>query len=603
MNYRALVLNTFIIQGDTQDDALYGTNVGDRLYGFEGFDRLQANVGDDTLTGGTGNDELLGGLGNDTYIYNLGDGFDTIDDISTLAGGNLIVFGAGITRSDIRIVREANSLLINVGNNGDGIRLLNFDPSGINGSMVVANIEFADGNQVPLEDLISGPTENDDILEYSDADDIVDALAGNDIVSTFGGNDTITGNLGNDILNGGLGDDTYWYHSGDGLDVIHDEGGNDTVAFGDGFTFDNTVVRLMQAAEETMAQLRFLDANGQESTDAGIDIPLNADDSSPIENFSFADGTQFTMEELTIGVREHFGTNKSDHIVTGRHDDIIYAKKGKDTVYSGTGHDTIYGQQGKDELFGQGGNDTIYGGEGKDLLDGGYGDDILYGGKGKDILIGGAGNDYLDGGKGKDTLDGGIGNDTLVSSGEHNTLIGGQGDDILQLGKGHNDIVFNLGDGHDTLVSGYLESYYEDEDIEGLDTELDYDEHRNDHLVYELKIKLSNENEISFGEGITYDRLWFSRDSDSLNIQVLGSSDGMTIEGWYTEFDYGHHHKDFIVEEFETSDGAELEAKRVELLVQAMAAFSPTPSGDLTLTPEQQDQLNTTLVSAWEVGH
>jgi len=119
----------------------------------------------------------------------------------------------------------------------------------------------------------------------------------------------------------------------------------------------------------------------------------------------------------------------------------------------------------------------------------------------------------------------------------------------------------------------------------------------------EVEIEFSEDNKIVFGAGIPYDKLWFSRSGDSLNVQVLGSSDGMTIEDWYTPpAANDDHDKDFIVEEFKTSNGAELDAKRIELLVQAMASFNPTPAGNLTLTPEQQNQLNTSIAAAWEVG-
>ncbi|MFG5384511.1 calcium-binding protein, partial [Yoonia sp. R2-816] len=48
----------------------------------DGDDLVLGSNGDDTFLGGVGNDTLKGGRGEDTYRYSLGDGNDTIDDLS-----------------------------------------------------------------------------------------------------------------------------------------------------------------------------------------------------------------------------------------------------------------------------------------------------------------------------------------------------------------------------------------------------------------------------------------------------------------------------------------------------------------------------------------
>ena len=57
------------------------------------------------------------------------------------------------------------------------------------------------------------------------------------------------------------------------------------------------------------------------------------------------------------------------------------------------------------------------------------------------------------------------------------------------------------------------------------------------------KLRFSHDNKIIFGEGITYDRLWFQRDGDSLNVSILGTEDGLTIEDWYHHADDKKHRK------------------------------------------------------------
>ncbi|MCL4456275.1 MAG: putative Ig domain-containing protein, partial [Nitrospirae bacterium] len=266
------------IIGTDGDDNLYGGASNNKLYGLEG---------NDALTGGTGNDELIGGQGNDTYVFNLGDGVDTIQDVSTDTEGNLIVFGEGITRDDLKLAigngQEAIGILtIQIGTGGDAIRVLNFDADNPN----IRTIEFSDGTQIALKDLLDPGTEGDDIINTGASDDVIKAKGGNDIVNTNGGNDTIIGGTGNDILNGGEGDDTYIYNLGDGLDSISDASGTDMLRMGQGIDFDHTIIRI----EQGVAHLRLLDAEGSETLE-GMNITLNPDGTIPLETIAFADGS------------------------------------------------------------------------------------------------------------------------------------------------------------------------------------------------------------------------------------------------------------------------------------------------------------------------
>ena len=92
----------------------------------------------------------------------------------------------------------------------------------------------------------------------------------------------------------------------------------------------------------------------------------------------------------------------------GFSDDLIYARRGNDTVISGLGNDKIFGEIGKDMLFGSQGDDLIVGDlivvetessgtnlatSAKDYLIGGEGRDQLYI-VGGDIAVGGGPNSY-----------------------------------------------------------------------------------------------------------------------------------------------------------------------------------------------------------------
>ena len=76
----------------------------------------------------------------------------------------------------------------------------------------------------------------------------------------------------------------------------------------------------------------------------------------------------------------------------------------------------INGDQGFDSIDGGEGNDTIDGGNQDDTLIGSLGDDVLIGEQGFDVLEGGEDDDTLDGGKQSDLLTGGSGSDIFILS-------------------------------------------------------------------------------------------------------------------------------------------------------------------------------------------
>ncbi|MGH8608084.1 MAG: calcium-binding protein, partial [Gammaproteobacteria bacterium] len=96
-----------------------------------------------------------------------------------------------------------------------------------------------------------------------------------------------------------------------------------------------------------------------------------------------------------------------------------------------------------------------------------------------------------------------------------------------------------------------------------------------------------------FGPGLDPDQLWFSRSGADLSITVLGGTDGITIQKWYS----GSEDR---VEEFHTTDGSVLYESQVQQLVQAMAAFNPPAAGESELSPPMREQLEPALAAAWE---
>lgn len=152
-------------------------------------------------------------------------------------------------------------------------------------------------------------------------------------------------------------------------------------------------------------------------------------------------------------------------------------------------------------------------------------------------LKGNAGNNRLIGYDGNDILNGMKGNDSLI---------GGQGNDTYH---------FNIGDGIDNV----------------------YDEQGNDTLRF---------------TNINHNQLWFRKLDDDLEVSVIGTKDKVIINEWYG--------KNYKVESFIASNNKSLSHSSVDKLVNAMAAFSPPPAGQISLTPSINTTLTPILTSTWK---
>lgn len=188
------------------------------------------------------------------------------------------------------------------------------------------------------------------------------------------------------------------------------------------------------------------------------------------------------VTEAEAGNTVAVGGFGSDHVVTGKGDDILIGNGGKDDLDGGEGNDLLLGGADADRLNGGGGDDTVLGGTGDDDINGDEGNDSLLGGSGKDILSGGEGtdtllgeagddgllgydgNDSLEGGDGDDRLDGGADSDTLYGDAGDDTLTGDDGSDMLVGGAGDDVLYGNDGAGGDLLTGGIgRDIYYADD--------------------------------------------------------------------------------------------------------------------------------------------
>lgn len=389
--------------GAAGSDQLSGSALGDFISGGSGDDTLDGNAGNDVLTGGSGNDKINGGEGHDLLFAGTGN--------DVMAGG--------------------------------------------------------DGDDYFIADT------GDDQLDGGAGSDTLAGMDNNDTLAGGAGNDRLLGGAGRDLLMGGAGDDTYFYFRGDGHDEIYDnaeheettqvqvkistsymrgiltgnwvaqyrtetrvnlvqdDGGNDSLQFGQGITLDDLFI---QTAEKNLViALR-----------SGNDTLLNEmEDQISIRDW---DNTKNRIE--TFGMVNGLTLNMSNVV------NAASGLGGVDVIEGSQAGDLLSGGAGNDSMRGMGGSDYLIGGSDDDRLDGGDGNDDLFGGDGNDILEGGDGDDYLLADKGNDIINGGNGNDVIT---------GGSGDDLLNGGRGDDTYHFNRGDGQDVIDESSLgqESYTE----------------------------------------------------------------------------------------------------------------------------------------------
>lgn len=181
-------------------------------------------------------------------------------------------------------------------------------------------------------------------------------------------------------------------------------------------------------------------------------------------------------------------------------------------------------------------------------------DVIVFTGPRAASLTGGAGDDQLSAGGRNDSLDGGTGNDTLAGGAGNDTLDGGAGTDSLNGGDGNDRYLFGRGDAADVV-----------QDSGGTDR-------------------------IDFSAGIGHDQLWFERTGTDLTISVIGTTDSLTVAGWFGTAN------PTPIETITVASGHDVTAGQINNLVNAMAAFATPGSntGDLSgYAPSLQNQVDT----------
>lgn len=250
-----------VLNGDDNNNVLYGGKFDDYLTGGAGSDTLYGGDGNDTLDGGANRDVMIGGKGNDTYyvgnatdvvIENEDEGIDTI-------------------------ISDINYQL------PDNVENLTIEGNRAN--------TYAYGNN--LNNVIIGSSADNEMRGYGGADYIFGG-EGNDTIYGGAGDDTLVGGVGDDFLSGSTGNDTFLFNKGDGIDTVREYAGEqDVVKLGDQVNKTNIAI--------------YKDINNNLIIDygenAGVDqiTVLNqfgSDKSKLVERFELNDGSYMTDADI-----------------------------------------------------------------------------------------------------------------------------------------------------------------------------------------------------------------------------------------------------------------------------------------------------------------
>jgi Ca2+-binding RTX toxin-like protein len=606
--------------GNQSLSGLQGVN--NRIVGAAG-DTLNAGNLNDTITAGR-NNTLNAGAGVDTFIINKGLGQVTLNETSSKSGGanqDVVQLGAGITAAGTQITRDLqNNLILGFGG-GDQLKITNYFSQASSRPKLV----FADGanwsyatitDQLVFTDTSAG---NQYLNGLQGVNNRIVGAAG-DTLNAGNLNDTITAGR-NNTLNAGAGVDTFIVNKGLGLVTLNEtsskSGGanQDVVQLGAGITAAGT-----QIARDLQNNLILSFGGGDQ-----LKITNYFSQASSRPKLVFADGTnwsyatiadQLVFTDTGAGNQYLNGLQGVNNRIVGAAGDTLNAGNLNDTITAGR-NNTLNAGAGVDTfIVGKGLGQVVLnetssksGGVNQDVVQLGAGiaaeatqitrdlqNNLILGfGGGDQLKITGyfsqganrpklmfadgtswnyaavadrlvftdtsTGNQYLNGLQGVNNRIVGATGDTINAGNLNDTITVGR-NNTLNAGAGIDTFIVNPGTGRVSLTETPSKSG-------GL-----------------------NQDVVRFGSGVASDQLWLRRVGNNLEVDVIGTTDALTLNGWYSGS--GHVHT------LEAGDGKVLNDTRVANLVDAMAAFSPPPAGQTSLPAAIAQQLGPVLAASWQ---
>ena len=332
-----------VLNGENNDDLMYGQGGNDDMSGGNGDDYMEGNAGNDNMDGDAGNDDMVGGTGR--INADPAEGTDgRLDGGEGDGGGTGMRGGAGFDfmAGDNAVIKRKLDVL------GAWI------PQTWNGG-IEHEIIF-------LRDLAT--TTNTPEAGTS----------GNDLMLGDGEDDIMYGQGGNDLMDGGAQQD---YMEGNaGIDTMEGNAGQDDITGGTGRVNNDPVTgtpNRLDAADFLYGE----ETTTGEGTDGGTGVDAMSGDNSII------------TRPLTAGGLWQTNTFNGAYTRNFRMLDVatLTNTPGNNT----SGGDTMYGNSNDDVMYGQGGDDNMFGNAGQDYMEGNADADTMFGGGSQDDMTGGTG--------------------------------------------------------------------------------------------------------------------------------------------------------------------------------------------------------------------
>ena len=485
------------LAANVEDLVLAGTDVIDGT-GNSLDNRIDGNSADNKLLGGAGNDILAGGAGDDWLRG--GTGADTL---------------VGATGDDLYEVDSAGDTVVEALNEGKDTVEASVTYSLADGveTLILTGTLAIDGTSNALDNNLQG-------------NDAANVLTGG------AGNDTLNGKKGLDTLTGGVGNDTYLLE--DDVDTIVElEGeGRDAVLSRYSLRLAANIedgMLLGSAANITGNGLaNVLTGNNSANTidgGAGADVMLGGKGNDTYIVDGQADTVIEKAGEGTDTVQSSVNYTLADHIENLTLTGIAEAGMGNSL------HNKITGNAASNKLFGGAGNDVIDGGEGADILLGGLGNDTYWVDSSSDLVVEAAGEgtdtvyasvSYALADNAENLILTGSANINAVGNAGNNRLNGNAGNNILFGGLGNDTYVFGRGSGRD--------------------------------IVANFDAGKPSGDKVQLGAGIVDADLNYVREGNDLVLSIKGTTDQLTVAGYFENGGKGAH----ALEKIRFADGMSL---------------------------------------------
>lgn len=551
------------INGDDNDNSLFGAETDDVIMGHAGNDSLYGLAGDDVLIGGDGDDYLDGGTGSDQYHFARGWGQDTINNYDTSNGKtDAIVFAGDIAPADIIITRQSNHLLLRLAATEDSIRVNNYFLNDGASDYKLEEIRFADGTVWHIaevkamqllgtdgddqiigydsddtimigkgDDVVRGNLGNDSylidaghgnviieegqynadfyrgvnrrVLGWNGVNDILTGGSGDDTLEGLSGDDVLVGGFGNDLLIGGAGSDIYRFDRGWGNDRIdnYDTGTNKTDAIEFAAGINPGDIKALQNGDDLL-----LKRAGSTDTIVVTNYFLNNGESTyKLEEIRFADGPVWHFADVKQAADAY------DDIRDGSLDRIVLTDlTPADVMLRRSIAESFYGGNGGEDLIitnlVSGKTITVKGhfswSGHKAIEEIQFADGTVWdlAGINQQTLEGSVLNDVIHGTAGNDLIRGYAGDDALYGYAGDDQIYGGAGDDYIEDTQGNNQLYG--GDGNDHIVgTGLLDGGTGDDVLEGGGSDTLRGGDGNDTLIAYSDAWTRNNNVLEGGKG------------------------------------------------------------------------------------------------------